>query len=237
MFRGQLVRVLLVEDERKLATLLRRVLLEEQYIVDLVHDGNAAVDYAGQGGYDLIVLDIMLPGRSGVEVCRWLRAHDIHTPVLLLTARDQIEDKVEGLDAGADDYLTKPFAFEELLARLRALGRRRPQADGPTVGPLRVGDLALDLVRHEARRGGRLIPLTTREFALLEYLMRNAGRALTRTQILERVWPDSGAEAVSNVVDIYIHYLRDKVDRDAPTPLIHTVRGVGYALRAEGATP
>jgi DNA-binding response OmpR family regulator len=231
------MRVLVVEDERKLATLLRRVLMEEQYTVDVVHDGATALDYAAQGCYDLIVLDIMLPGRSGIEVCRWLRAHDIHTPVLLLTARDQVEDKVEGLDAGADDYLTKPFAFEELLARLRALGRRRPQADGPTVEPLSVGDLALDLVRHEARRGGRLIPLTPREFALLEYLMRNAGRVLTRTQILARVWPEGGAEAVSNVVDIYIHYLREKVDRDFPTPLIYTVRGVGYVLRAEGATP
>jgi len=227
------MRVLVVEDERKLAALLRRVLMEEHYTVEVVYDGDTARDYAAQGSYDVIVLDIMLPGCSGVEVCRWLRAHDISTPVLLLTARDQVEDKVEGLDAGADDYLTKPFAFEELLARLRALIRRR-QARSITIEPLSIGDLSLDLVRHEARRGGQLIPLTMREFALLEYLLRNAGRVLTRTQILEHVWPEGGTEATSNVVDIYIHYLREKVDRDFSAPLIHTVRGVGYMLRPEG---
>jgi DNA-binding response OmpR family regulator len=230
--RGATVRVLVVEDERKLARWVARALEEERHVVDLAHDGDEALERAASAGYDAVVLDVMLPGRSGVEVCRWLRAHDVTTPILLLTARDQLEDKVEGLDAGADDYLTKPFAFEELFARLRALRRRatsQPEGGGqPT--ELRVGDLVLDLVRHEARRGARRIPLTTREFALLELLMRNPGRPLSRTQIVLRAWPDD-AETSSNIVDTYIHYLRDKIDRGFPDPLLRTVRGVGYAIR------
>jgi DNA-binding response OmpR family regulator len=225
------VRVLVVEDERKLARLVARALEEDRHTVDLAFDGDEAVERASSGVYDVIVLDIMLPGRSGVDVCRWLRAHDNTTPILLLTARDQIEDKVEGLDAGADDYLTKPFAFEELLARVRALRRRATSAPEGAMHPteLQVGDLVLDLVRHEARRAGRTIALTTREFALLELLMRHSGRPLSRAQIVMRAWPDD-SEATSNVVDTYIHYLRDKIDRDAPHPLLRTVRGVGYAI-------
>jgi DNA-binding response OmpR family regulator len=226
------VRVLVVEDERKLARLVARGLEEDRHTVDIAFDGDEAIERAAGGAYDAIVLDVMLPGRSGVDVCRWLRAHDVTAPVLLLTARDQTEDKVEGLDAGADDYLTKPFAFEELLARLRALRRRATSApDGPASHPteLHVSDLVLDLLRHEARRAGRRIPLTTREFAVLELLMRHPGRPLTRTQIVMRAWPDD-SDATSNVVDTYIHYLREKIDRGATHPLLHTVRGVGYII-------
>lgn len=223
------MRVLIVEDEQRLVRLLKRVLEEEHYVVDTAFDGEDGLEKAGMGEYDLIVLDVMLPRRSGVEVCRWLRAHQIATPVLLLTARDQLEDKVLGLDAGADDYLTKPFAFEELLARLRALARRPPTA--PTEPLLQVADLTLDLNRHEVKRAGTLIQLTTREFALLEYLMRHPGQALSRAQITNQVWPYD-SEAVSNIVDIYIHYLRDKVDQDFEPKLIQTIRGVGYSIRA-----
>lgn len=227
------MRVLVVEDERKLARLIGRGLEEDRHVVELAFDGDEAVERAAGGVYDAIILDVMLPGRSGTDVCRWLRAHNVTTPILLLTARDQIEDKVEGLDAGADDYLTKPFAFEELLARLRALRRRATSTPEGAAHPteLRVGDLVLDLVRHEARRGDRTMPLTTREFALLELLMHHAGRPLTRTQIVLRAWPDD-SEATSNIVDTYIHYLREKIDRDAERPLLHTVRGVGYVIRA-----
>ncbi len=227
------MRVLVVEDERKLARLVARALAEDRHTVDLAFDGDEAIERANSGIYDAIVLDVMLPGRSGIDVCRWLRAHDITTPVLMLTARDQIEDKVEGLDAGADDYLTKPFAFEELLARLRALRRRATSAPDGATSPteLRVGDLVLDLVRHEARRSDRAIALTTREFALLELLMRHPGRPLGRTQIVLSAWPDD-SEATSNVVDTYVHYLREKIDRGFAHPLLHTVRGVGYVIRA-----
>ncbi|GAC1449484.1 MAG: response regulator transcription factor [Ktedonobacterales bacterium] len=226
------MRMLVVEDERKLARIMAAALTQEHHTVDVAYDGDEAIEKAGRGIYDAIVLDVMLPGRSGIEVCRWLRAHDITTPILLLTARDQIEDKVDGLDAGADDYMTKPFAFEELLARLRALRRRATSAPEGAAVPttLRVGDLTLDLVRHEAQRGNLRIPLTTREFALLEFLMRHPTRPLSRTQIVARVWPDE-SEATSNVVDTYIHYLRDKIDRGFSRPLLHTVRGVGYVIQ------
>jgi DNA-binding response OmpR family regulator len=170
----------------------------------------------------------MLPRYSGLEVCRWLRAQRIATPILMLTARDQLEDKVAGLDAGADDYLTKPFDFEEMLARLRALARRAPS---PLQEPLlKVGDLTLDLTRREVQRDGQSILLTTREFALLEYMMRHPGQALSRAQITDHVWPYD-KDAVSNIVDIYIHYLREKVDRGFASQLIHTVRGIGYNIR------
>jgi DNA-binding response OmpR family regulator len=222
------MRVLLVEDEQRLVRLMRRVLENEHYVVDVAFDGEEGIEKAGLSAYDLIILDIMLPLRDGVEVCRWLRAHNIATPILMLTARDQIEDKVDGLDAGADDYLTKPFDFEELLARLRALARRA--AAPPQELLLQVGDLTMDLHRHEVLRGGQSIPLTMREFALLEYLMRHPGQALSRAQITDHVWPYD-SEAVSNIVDIYIHYLREKVDRGFDTPLIQTIRGVGYTIR------
>ncbi|HLW03511.1 MAG TPA: response regulator transcription factor [Ktedonobacterales bacterium] len=222
------MQVLVIEDERRLVRLIRRVLEDERYVVDVAFDGEQGIGKAGFGAYDLIVLDVMLPRYSGVEVCRWLRTHNIATPILMLTARDQLEDKVAGLDAGADDYLTKPFDFEELLARLRALSRRAPAL--PQEPLLQVGDLTMDLQRHEVQRNGRLILLTMREFALLEYLMRHPGQALSRAQITDHVWPYD-KDAVSNIVDIYIHYLREKVDRDFALQLIKTIRGVGYSIR------
>jgi DNA-binding response OmpR family regulator len=222
------VHILVVEDERRLGTLLRRVLSEERHAVDLAHDGVEGLDLASSGTYDLIVLDVMLPGMDGFEICKQLRADDVHTPVLMLTARDAVQDRVSGLNAGADDYLVKPFAMEEFLARVNALLRRREQT--VDMSPqLKVGDLTLDLVRHEVRRGGRNIELTAKEFALLEFLMRNPGQVLTRTQITDRVWRYD-LDALSNVVDTYIHYLRDKVDRGFAHSLIKTVRGVGYKI-------
>jgi len=222
--------LLVVEDEQRLAYLLRRVLLEERHSVDVAHDGNTGLDLALSDTYDVVILDIMLPGMDGIEVCRQMRAERIMTPVLMLTARGSVEDRVTGLNVGADDYLVKPFAMEELLARINALLRRRDQRfdDNPR---LTVADLTLDLVSHEARRDGRVIELTAKEFALLEYLMRNQGRALTRTQIVDSVWRYD-MEALSNVVDIYIHYLRDKVDQGFSRPLIKTVRGIGYKIEA-----
>ncbi|GAC1363513.1 MAG: response regulator transcription factor [Ktedonobacteraceae bacterium] len=222
--------ILVVEDEQRLALLLRRVLLEERHMVDLAHDGHKGLELALSGTYDVVVLDVMLPGLDGVEICRQMRAERVMSSVLMLTARGAVEDRVLGLNVGADDYLTKPFAMEELLARINALLRRR---DRPfdELPQLKVGDLTLDLVRHEARRGQRVIELTAKEFALLEYLMRHAGRALTRTQIIDAVWRYD-MDALSNVVDIYIHYLRDKIDEGAARPLIKTVRGVGYKIEA-----
>jgi len=220
--------ILVVEDERRLAHLLRRVLLEERHTVDVASDGAQGLDMGSSDTYDLVILDLMLPGRDGLEVCRELRAGGVKAPVLMLTARGAVEDRVSGLNAGADDYLVKPFAMEELLARVSALLRRRGR-DLDVALELRVGDLTLDLVRHEARRGARAIELTAKEFALLEYLMRHPGQALTRTQITDHVWRYD-LEALSNVVDIYIHYLRDKIDRGFPRPLIKTVRGVGYKI-------
>src|SRR5499427_6197970 len=212
--------ILVVEDEQRLAYLLRRVLLEERHTVDL----------ALSDTYDVVILDIMLPGIDGVEVCRQMRAEQVMSPVLMLTARGAVEDRVTGLNVGADDYLTKPFAMEELLARINALLRRRDQRfDGNP--RLNVGDLTLDLVGHEARRDGGVIELTAKEFALLEYLMRHPGQVLTRTQIVDAVWRYD-MEALSNVVDIYIHYLREKIDQGQAKSLIKTVRGVGYKIDA-----
>lgn len=220
--------ILVVEDERRLARLLQRVLEEQQHVVEVANDGESGYDLAAAGGFDLIVLDVMLPGKDGIAVTRELRAANIGSPILMLTARDAVEDRVRGLDAGADDYLVKPFAFDELLARVRALGRRPAEPLGTT--QLKVGELTLDLVRHEARRGGRIIELTAKEFALLEYLMRHAGQTVSRTQITDHVWRyDFDGETA--IVDIYVHYLRNKIDRGFSHPFIHTVRGVGYALR------
>ncbi|HST87287.1 MAG TPA: response regulator transcription factor [Ktedonobacterales bacterium] len=220
--------ILVVEDEKRLAALLRRVLSEERHVVDVANDGLAGHDLATSGTYDLVILDLMLPGMDGVEICRQMRQVGVETPVLMLTARGAVEDRVAGLKTGADDYLVKPFAMEELLARVEALLRRR--AKGLEAGQqLQVADLTLDLVRHEAKRGDRVIELTAKEFALLEYLMRNAGQVLSRTQIIDHVWRYD-LDALSNVVDIYIHYLRDKVDRNHQRPLIKTVRGVGYKI-------
>jgi DNA-binding response OmpR family regulator len=219
--------ILVVEDERRLAQVVRKVLEEEGHTVDVANDGEEGLAIAMDGSHDVIVLDILLPGIDGFEVCRSLRANRVDTPVLLLTALDAVEDRVRGLDAGADDYLPKPFAFQELLARLRALGRRRVQAREPD--QLQTADLMLDLRRRRAVRDGRTIDLSPKEFALLEFLMRNQGRVVTRTQILDHVWgydysPDS------NLVDVYVTYLRRKIDRGHQRKLIRTVRGAGYAV-------
>jgi two-component system OmpR family response regulator len=221
------VRILVVEDGLKMAGLLRRGLEEEGYAVDVVHTG-ADAGWAGtENPYDAIVLDLLLPDLDGFEVCRRLRQADQWAPIIMLTARDAVADRVAGLDAGADDYLTKPFAFSELLARLRALLRRGP-GERPAV--LRVGTLALDPAAHRVARDSVEVELTAKEFALLEYLMRRPGEVLTRTQILEHVW-DFGFEGDSNVVDVYIRYLREKVDRPFGLVTIETVRGSGYRLR------
>jgi DNA-binding response OmpR family regulator len=221
------VRILVVEDEPRLRELIARTLRGEGYEVDAAGDGAEGFDRAQAGAYDLVVLDVMLPTMSGLEISMRLRRKGVRTPVLMLTARDAVDDRVAGLDAGADDYLVKPFAFVELSARIRALLRR--QHDPAAAGTLTVEDLVLDRVRREAVRGGRRTELTAREFALLEYLMRNAGRVLTRDQILQAVWPPDYA-GNSNVVDTYVHYLREKIDARPATPLIRTVRGVGYTL-------
>lgn len=222
--------ILVVDDEQRLGALLKRVLTEEGHIVDLSFDGDEGFERAVGGTFDLIVLDVMLPGMQGFDICKEMRASNVHTPVLMLTARDAVQDRVTGLNVGADDYLGKPFAMEEFLARVKALLRRREHS--LDMSPqLQVGDLTLDLVRHEVERGGKSIELTAKEFALLEYLMRNPGQVLTRTQITDRVWRYD-LDAISNVVDTYIHYLRDKIDRGFERGLIRTVRGVGYKIEA-----
>ncbi|HKT44627.1 MAG TPA: response regulator transcription factor [Gaiellaceae bacterium] len=223
------MRVLVVEDEKKLGELLGRGLREEGYAADVADRGEAALWMAQAVDYDAIVLDVMLPGVDGFDVCRRLRKDGVWTPVLMLTARDAIEDRVSGLDTGADDYLTKPFSFDELLARLRALTRRAP-AERPAV--LEVGALRLDPAAHQAWRGDRELDLSAKEFALLEVFMRRAGVALTRTQLLDGAW-DLAFESRSNVVDVYVRYLRQKIDRPFGTDSIETVRGVGYRLRKE----
>jgi DNA-binding response OmpR family regulator len=223
--------ILVVEDEQRLAFLLRRVLLEERHTVDLAHDGEKGLDLALSDTYDAVILDVMLPILDGFEICRQMRTENILSPVLMLTARGAVEDRVKGLNVGADDYLPKPFAMEELLARVNALLRRRDRRFDETPR-LSIGDLTLDLVRHEAYRAGQVIELTAKEFALLEYLMRHPGQVLTRTQIIDAVWRYD-LEALSNVVDIYIHYLRDKIDQGFSHPLIKTIRGVGYKIEAK----
>jgi DNA-binding response OmpR family regulator len=222
--------ILVVEDEQRLAALLKRVLTEERHTVDVAHDGNTGLDLAVSDTYDLVILDVMLPGQDGMAVCRQMRHDHVMTSVLMLTARGAVEDRVQGLNIGADDYLTKPFAMEELLARVNALLRRRDRTF-ETTPQLQVGDLTLDLVSHEARRGGRIIELTAKEFALLEYLMRHRGQVLTRTQIIDAVWRYD-FDNLSNIVDIYIHYLRDKIDQGFSRALIKTVRGIGYKIEA-----
>ncbi len=223
------MRVLVVEDEKKLGELLGRGLREEGYAADLADRGEEALWMAHAVAYDAIVLDVMLPGADGFEICRRLRNDNIWTPVLMLTARDAVDDRVIGLDAGADDYLTKPFAFEELLARLRALTRRAP-AERPPV--LEVGTLRLDPAAHQAWRGTDELDLSAKEFALLELFMRRPGIALSRTQLLDGAW-DIAFESRSNVVDVYVRYLREKIDRPFGRDSIETVRGVGYRLRAD----
>jgi two-component system, OmpR family, response regulator len=226
------MRVLVVEDELKMASLLRRGLVEEGYAADVARTGTDALWMAQATEYDAIVLDLMLPGIDGVEVCRRLRRAEVWSPVLMLTARDAVDDRVAGLDAGADDYLPKPFSFAELLARLRALVRRGA-AERPAV--LEVGDLRLDPATREVRRGETEIQLSAKEFALLETFMRRPGQVLSRLLLLEHAW-DFAYENRSNVVDVYVRYLRDKVDRPFGRESLETVRGAGYRLRADGGT-
>jgi len=223
------MRVLVVEDEVKMASLVRRGLTEEGHAADIAGSGEDALWMAAAHSYDAIVLDVMLPGRDGFETCRELRKAGVWSPVLMLTARDAVDDRVSGLDAGADDYLTKPFSFAELLARLRALVRR-----GSVERPaeLAVGDLRLDPAARRVWRGAAEVPLSPKEFALLETFMRRPGQALTRLQLLENAW-DFAYENRSNVIDVYVRYLREKVDRPFGVQSIETVRGVGYRLRAE----
>ena len=224
------MRVLVVEDEATIADFLVRGLAEQGYAVDLARDGAAALDLLAVASIDVVVLDVMLPRVNGLDVCRSMRDRGDATPVLMLTARDAVEDRVRGLDTGADDYLVKPFAFSELVARIRALSRREPAATGPT---LRVGDLELDTTTRAVRRGTAAIELTAKEYALLEYLMRNPGRVLTRTMITERVW-NYDAFNVANVIDVYIGHLRRKIDDGHDEKLIQTVRGAGYKIAAGG---
>jgi DNA-binding response OmpR family regulator len=224
------MRILIVEDERKVSAYVKRGLEEQGYAVDAAYTGREALDWLETIDYDLIVLDILLPELDGIEVCRCLRQRGIRAPVLMLTARDAIDDRVTGLDAGADDYLVKPFAMRELLARLRALSRRA--ADAPKTTTLRVSDLELDTLTHRAQRGGQTIELTPKEYAVLECLMRHPEQVLTRTMIAEQVW-NYDVFNQSNVVDVYIRNLRRKLDDPFEIKLIRTVRGAGYRISAE----
>lgn len=221
------MRLLVIEDEQKVANFIKQGLEEEGYAVDHAADGASGLQMALEGLHDVIVLDVLLPKLDGLGVLQQLRQENVTTPVLLLTVRATIEDKVLGLDAGADDYLTKPFAFEEFVARVRALLRRRAETAPPI---LQVADLALDPACRVVSRGDATIDLTPREFALLDYFMRNPGRVLTRTMIANRVW-DYTFDAATNVIDVYVNYLRKKIDSGHDVKLLHTVRGVGYVLK------
>lgn len=223
------MKILVIEDDQALHRILTKRLREEGHMVDDCYDGAAGFDYASSLSYDCIVLDLMLPKRDGLSLLRELRSRGNASPVLILTARDAIEDRVAGLDAGADDYLVKPFAFDELSARVRALLRRKSEVKSPI---LSLNGLTLDTISRSVERDGRRIVLTSTEYALLEYLLRNQGQVLTRSQIADHVW-NYDFDYDSNVVDVYIRYLRNKIDRDFVVKLIHTVRGVGYVMRTE----
>ena len=223
------MKILVVEDEKKVAKFLKQGLEEERYVVDVAFDGEQGETLALAGTYDLIILDVLLPKKDGISLLKELRTQKVMAPVLMLTAKSATEDKVDGLDCGADDYLTKPFAFAELLARIRSLLRR-----GATEKALilRLADLQLDTVAHKARRGDRVIELTGREYALLEYFMKNINHVLTRTIISEHIW-NYNFDTGTNVVDVYINHLRSKIDDGFEKKLLHTVRGVGYVLKDE----
>lgn len=226
------MRILLVEDEEGVASFIRKGLEEEYYGVDLARSGREGLELALSNAYDMMLLDIMLPGMNGLEVLKTLRGKGVKTPVLLLTAIDELGSKVEGLESGADDYLTKPFAFSELLARVRALLRRT----GESVSEFSIADLKLDLLSRRVFRGEKEITLTPKEFAILEYLLRNKGAVLSRTQIIENIW-GYNFDPNTNIVDVHIRYLREKIDKDFEPKLIHTVRGSGYLLKVEGSAP
>jgi len=221
------MRILVVEDSRRLAGIIKRGLLEEGYAVDNAYDGEEAEYMAETTPFDVIILDIMLPKKDGVAVCRDLRAKNVNTPILMLTAKDSVEDKVIGLDSGADDYVVKPFAFSELLARLRALLRREVL---PKVQRLQIGDLSLDPQSREVWRDGGRVDLTAKEYAILEYFMRRPNAVVTRTMLGESVW-DYEFDGISNIIDVYVRRIRRKIDREGQDSLIQTVRGAGYRLR------
>ncbi|MEA2005373.1 MAG: response regulator transcription factor [Acidobacteriota bacterium] len=220
------MRILIVEDDKKVGAFLQKGLREEHYAVDVCRNGADALYIAQVNTYDVIILDVMLPGKDGFTVCREMRQSSIPTPIIMLTAKDSIEDKVIGLSEGADDYLTKPFSFEELLARIRALLRRSQDYKTKV---LTVGDLEMDPLRHLVTRSGKKINLTGKEYALLEYLLRNKGRVVTQSMIIEHVW-DMNYEGISNVVNVYVNHLRKKIDKNAKVKLIHTIRGHGYKI-------
>ncbi|MBA4311676.1 MAG: DNA-binding response regulator [Chlorobiaceae bacterium] len=223
------MKILIIEDEKKVAKFIRQGLEEEHYTVDVANDGENGSKLAQSGYYDLLILDILLPKKDGITILKEIRAKKIMMPVIMLTAKTSIEDRVEGLDSGADDYLTKPFAFAELLARVRSL-LRRGSNEKTTI--LRVADLQLDIVSHKAKRGEKIIELTGKEYALLEYFIRNVDRVLTRTIISEHIW-NYNFDTGTNVIDVYINHLRSKVDDGFEKKLIHTVRGVGYVMKDE----
>ncbi len=222
-----MTKILLVEDDHRIADFLKRGLKAEGFVVDVAVNGEEALQLCRDHEYPLVILDVMLPIVSGIEVCKTLRRENKQSLVLMLTAKDSLQDKIEGLRGGADDYLTKPFAFDELLARIAALLRRQPYKD--TGGAISVGDLRLDPATRSAQRGARQIELTAKEFALLQFMMENPGRVLSRNRILSNVW-EHNSETYTNVVDVYVRYLRRKVDHDGEEPLIRTVRGAGYMI-------
>lgn len=222
------MRILLVEDEKKIANFIERGLKEASYVVDVAYEGERALFLAAVNTYDLIILDLILPQRDGLSICREIRSKKIDTPILMLTAKARLQDKVVGLDSGADDYLVKPFAFDELLARVRALLRRK-RIDKTAI--LKVDDMELDQLTHKTKRGGKEITLTSKEYALLEYLMLNAGHVVTRTMISEHVWNED-FDSFTNIIDVYVNYLRNKIDKGFKKKLLHTIRGTGYILKS-----
>lgn len=221
------MRVLIIEDEHKIANALRKVLQQEHYAVDVCYDGEEGSAMATNEPYDLAIVDLGLPGKNGIEIIRELRDNGVHMPIIILTAKGSTSDKVAGLDAGADDYILKPFAMDEVLARVRAL-LRRPSDQHSTI--LRVRDLALDTTTYEVKRNGKIISLTSKEFGLLEYLLRNQGRPLSKDEIISHVW-DYDADVLPNTVEVYIRYLRQKIDDPFDYPLIRTARGFGYSIK------
>ncbi|MCA9408236.1 MAG: response regulator transcription factor [Candidatus Omnitrophica bacterium] len=221
------MRILLAEDEKKMASFIKRGLKEKGYAVDVVYNGNDALYQIEINPYDLLILDIMMPGKDGIYICKKLREQKNEVPILMLTARDEVEDKISGLDSGADDYLTKPFIFGEFLARVRALIRRKDQIKNTK---LTLADLELDQVSHQVTRSGKLIELTSTEYALLEYLMIHMNQVVTRTMISEHVWNDD-FDSFSNIINVYVNYLRKKIDDGFEKKLIHSIRGTGYILK------